>query len=101
MNTTVPNAKNWPDDRRGKLLAAKRSGLRAIDKGTSYDIPGKLRRLTHEIENGKHGDVRGIVLGLLCEKDGKLKMNDIFCGKASMAELHLLAAYLEKETGLA
>ncbi len=44
-------------------LKAKRSSIRAIDKGTLYDVPGKLRKMARAIERGEHGDVRnGIVI---------------------------------------
>jgi hypothetical protein len=100
MNKTVPNAKNWPDEGRDRLLARKRSGIRAINKGTSYDVPGKLRKLAREIEKGMHGEVRGAALAFLYAKDGKLKASCIFTGTCSTAELHMLACYLEQETGI-
>ena len=43
-------------------LQTKRSSIRAIDQGTLYDIPGKLRKLARAIENGEIGEVRDAVL---------------------------------------
>jgi hypothetical protein len=100
MNKSVPSPKNWPDDGRARKLKMKRSGIRAIDQGTSYDISAKLRKLAREIECGKHGEVRGIVCAIGSTIDGRLTVNSIYTGKASIAELHMLASYLEKRTGV-
>jgi hypothetical protein len=42
-------------------LKAKRN-IRAIDKGTLYDVPGMLRQYARGIEKGEFGEVRNGVL---------------------------------------
>jgi len=100
MNKTVPSPKNWPDSKNGARLVMKKSGIRAIDKGTSYDVPGKLRRLAHEIKKGFHGEVRGAIVGILTQADGGMRANYISCGLCSISELNMLANYLVEETGI-
>ena len=51
MNKTVPSPTNWPEEKR----KSKRGGIRAIDKGTPYDVPGRLKKWAREIESGKLG----------------------------------------------
>lgn len=43
-------------------LQKKHAKIRAIDQGTYYDIPGKLRKMAREIERGERGDIRDAVL---------------------------------------
>ena len=62
-NSSVPSPRNWPEEKRKK----KRGGLRAIDAGSRYDVPGQLRKLARQIERGEHGrvtDVAGAVRGI-------------------------------------
>lgn len=42
----------------------KRSGIRAVDQGTRYDISGNLRRLARAIDAGEHGVVANVVVGV-------------------------------------
>ena len=100
MNRTVPSPSNWPDNEVRKRLAVKKSGIRAIDKGTCYDVPGKLRKLAREIEKGKHGEVRGAIVGVICVKQANLEVQHITVGHCAMAELHMLASFLEWKTGV-
>lgn len=93
MNKTVPNGKNWPPEKpRGK-----RGGLRAIDAGTSYDVPGKMRRMVHKIEDGEFGRVTDVVCAVRCIKDGKITIRTMYTGKNSMGELLQMAEYLKKD----
>jgi len=100
MNKTVPSPTNWPDQGTGARLAVKKSGIRAIDKGTSYDVSGKLRKLAREIEKGDHDEVRGALVGIISQKDGKMRANYISCGRCSISELNMLADYLAKRTSI-
>lgn len=48
--------------KKATALAVKKSGIRAIDRGTVYDLTGKLRWLTRDIESGKHGHITDVVI---------------------------------------
>jgi hypothetical protein len=50
------------EDKLEKRKKVYRSGLRAINRGTRYDIHGKLLRIARDIEHGKLGDVRDVVV---------------------------------------
>lgn len=54
-------------------LQVKKSGIRAIDRGTRYDVSGKLRAMARAIEAGKYGDVKHAVLGVTYAQN-----NDIY-----------------------
>jgi hypothetical protein len=73
----------------------KRSGLRAIDAGTRYDLTGNLRRMAREIERGEHGDVSNIVL--VAQKKGPLDRGRGSCyvahyGAGTTPEVHWMLA---------
>jgi hypothetical protein len=91
MNRTVPNAKNWPEKK-------KRGGLRAIDKGTSnYDVTGRLRRLVHQIESGKHGEVTDVVLAIRSINDGRTGVKPMYLGTSQLEVLHFMACVIAKD----
>jgi hypothetical protein len=77
-------------------LKAKRS-IRAIDQGTLYDIPGKLRHLARAIENGEVGSVRnGIVLLSTFEEGSFRKSIKMYAvGPDSLEEMHWMVATLK------
>jgi hypothetical protein len=100
MNKTVPGPTNWPDQKPDTRLTVKKSGIRAIDKGTNYDVPGKLRKLAREIEKGVHDEVRGALVGITSQKDGKMHANYIAVGCCSIYELNTLADFLVKRTSI-
>lgn len=95
MNKSVPSATNWPEDPRRR---AKRSGIRAIDQGTSYDVPGKLRHLVHQIETGKHGRVTDVVLAIRGIQHGKIFIRLFYTGSSDMATLSQMIDYLKKDS---
>jgi hypothetical protein len=98
LNKTVPSPTNWPDDPRARKLRAKKSGIRAIDQGTSYDVSGRLRRLIHQIEDGKHGHVTDIVLAIRCITGDGIRIRTIYTGSSEMARLGQMIDYLKKDT---
>lgn len=49
-----------PDETRVK--AKKAGGLRAIDQGTIYDVPGKMKNLARSIERGEEGTITDAVI---------------------------------------
>ena len=100
MNKSVPSPTNWPDQKSDTRLAVKKSGIRAIDKGTNYDVPGKLRKLAREIEKGVHDEVRGTLVGIISQKDGIMHANYIAAGCCSIFELNTLADFLVKRTSI-
>lgn len=97
MNRTVPTANLSETEAEKNKRLRRGSKLRAIDKGTCYDVPGKLRRLVHEIESGKHGDVTDVVVAIRCIKNNKASLNSIFTGKSQPEVLQYMARFLAKE----
>ena len=67
--------------------------LRAIDRGTRYDITGKMRRLIHRIESGEI--VPRDVLVVTSESCGPNRSNTIILhhmGFGSTEEIHWMLA---------
>jgi hypothetical protein len=48
--------------RTASAAKVKRSGIRAVDQGTVYDVTGKMRWLTREIESGKQGHITDVLI---------------------------------------
>jgi len=71
--------------------------LRVIDKGSNYDITGKLRRLIHQIESGQHGKVTDVVLAIRKVKGSQIKIGSMWLGTSQPEVLHYMACRLEKE----
>lgn len=53
-----------PEQLAAQKQKIKKSGLRAIDAGTRYDITGNLRRLARAIEQGEYGSVHHVMVGV-------------------------------------
>jgi hypothetical protein len=66
--TTIPTGRLCDTEAEKKAKLRRTSKLRAIDRGNVYDITGKLRRLIHQIENGKHGKVTDVIAAILASK---------------------------------
>jgi len=81
MNKTVPSPTNWPEQKRRKP-----GGIRAIDKGTSYDVAGKLRHILRALEKGDHGEVRGVAATFICGRGERVVYHHANYGMASAAE---------------
>jgi hypothetical protein len=81
-----------------KARLRRGSKLRPINKGSVYDVTGKLRKLVHEIESGKHGDVTDVIAAIRCVKDKRTDVQTIFLGTSQPEVLHYMASRLEKET---
>lgn len=98
MNKTVPTGRlcDTPAEKSAKLRRGAK--LRPIDKGNVYDISGKLRRLVHQIESGKHGEVTDVVLAIRKIQDNKTEVSTAFYGKSQPEILHYMACLLERET---
>jgi hypothetical protein len=71
MANTLSPATALRQEKLKAQLKVKRSGIRAIDQGTLYDIPGMLRRYAREIEHGRHGEVRNAIL-ILAKSNNQL-----------------------------
>ena len=71
----VPTARlcDTEAERKKKLLRA--SKLRPIDRGTFYDITGRLRKLTRQIEGGELGKVTDVFVVTHYVKDGEFRIN--------------------------
>ena len=98
MNTTVPTGRLCDTAAEKTARLRRGSKLRPIDKGNIYDVTGKLRKLVHEIESGKHGDVTDVVCAIRVIKQNKAAIHSIFLGKSQPEVLHYMACRLEKET---
>jgi len=70
----------------------KKTTIRAIDQGTLYDVTGKLRRLTREIERGEHGQVRNILVILDEVRPNGSSIDVRHYGESSIATAHWMAA---------
>jgi hypothetical protein len=73
------------------------SKIRAIDQGTLYDVPGKLRRLVREIEKGDLGRVTDVVNAVRIVKDGKVSIRTMYTGTSDMPTLKFMVDRLGKE----
>lgn len=98
MKTTVPTGRLCDTEAEKNARLRRESKLRVINRGTLYDIPGKLRKLVHEIENGKHGEVTDIVLALRTVREKRTAIETMFTGTSQPEVLHYMACHLEKET---
>jgi hypothetical protein len=94
----VPTARLCDTEAEKKARLRRGSKLRPIDRGTYYDVPGKLRRLVHEIESGRHGEVTDVVAALRSIKNNKAGIQTIFLGSSQPEVLHYMASRLERET---
>jgi hypothetical protein len=81
-----------------KARLRRGSKLRPINKGSVYDVTGKLRKMVHEIENGKFGEVTDVIAAVRCIKDKKTSVQTMFLGTSQPEILHYMACRLEKET---
>lgn len=91
MNRTVPNAKNWPDQKK-----PKHGGIRVIDRGTNYDTLGKFRRVLRQMEKGDVGEIRGFALSIVTGSGEEIRYKHAMYGPASMSELRAAATSLAK-----
>lgn len=96
--TTVPTGRLCDTEAEKKARLRRTSKLRPINKGNSYDISGKLRKLVHEIESGKHGDVTDVILAVRSVKNSQPGIRTAFWGFSQPEVLHYMACRLEKET---
>jgi hypothetical protein len=79
----------------------RKAKVRCIDQGTVYDVVGKLRKLTREIERGDYGPVRDLTIGFTTENtsSGKfqrsktVEMRHFGVGGAQMA--HWIASTMK------
>jgi len=70
----------------------KKASIRAIDQGTLYDVTGKLRQLTREIERGERGKVRNVVIILEQIKPDSTRIAVCHYGESSRATAHWMTA---------
>jgi hypothetical protein len=96
--TTVPTGRLCDTEAEKKARLRRGSKLRPINKGNVYDVTGKLRRLVHEIESGKLGEVTDVVAAIRCIRDKKTSVQTIFTGTSQPEILHYMACRLERET---
>lgn len=68
----------------------KSSRLRVIDKGTHYDVPGRMKRLARLIEAGEFGEATDVVCVVRSKKDGDIQIRPYFYGKSGTGELHYM-----------
>jgi hypothetical protein len=87
MNEMLPSAD--PSKLRGPK-AAKKSRIRAIDKGTTYDVPGRMIRLARAIEHGNFGEVTDVICIVRGKKNGAINSQAHFYGKSATDTLHFM-----------
>lgn len=97
MNRTVPTGRLCDTTAEKNAKLRRGSKLRVIDKGNNYDVTGKLRRLVHQIESGKHGDVTDVALALRSIEDGRAGVRTIWLGTSQPEVLHFMACRLQKD----
>ena len=62
--------------------------LRAINKGTRYDITGNLRRLVRRIESGEIKDLNHVMVGVSCHAlDGSRYIETWGAGTVNVPEM--------------
>ena len=98
MNTSVPTGRLCDTAAEKNARLRRGSKLRPIDKGNVYDVTGKLRRLVHEIESGKHGEVTDVIAAIRRVDHGKVGIHTIYLGTSQPEVLHYMACRLEKDT---
>lgn len=75
----------------------KRAQLRAIDKGTNYDVVGRLKAMARAIERGDYGrvtDVGIVVKGFVGMEE---HMQVTHAGTGTKGDFILMAKYLEQK----
>jgi hypothetical protein len=68
---TVPTARLCDTEAEKNAKLRRGAKLRQIDKGNCYDITRRMRKLIHEIESGKHGEVTDVVIAVRKIQDGR------------------------------
>lgn len=71
--------------------AKKKTSMRAIDRGTVYDIAGKLKNLARSIESGEIVCATDAIVVIRCGRDGRDYRTFGF-GQGDPAEQHLMAS---------
>lgn len=96
----VPTARLCDTEAERKKKLRRGSKLRpiSINKGNTYDVSGCLRRLVHQIETGKHGDVTDVVCAVRTIQNNKAGIRTMFFGTSQPEVLHYMACRLEKDT---
>lgn len=94
MNKTVPSPTNWPEQKPAK----KRGGIRVINEGTPYDVPGRLKKWAREIESGKMGRVTDYLLVVRCIKEDEISFEHFLGGTGTPETYMYMARAAEKRT---
>jgi hypothetical protein len=74
----------------------KRKGIRAIDRGTRYDITGQLRLLARKIERGEYGDVRHVMCGVCANEGTFTSVVTLGFGNQTVPEAHHTVSMMAK-----
>lgn len=75
----------------------KMASIRVIDKGTCYDVPGKLRKLARQIERGEWGDATDVVFSLRYQRKGETRIQSFAAGKSNPETLYYMAQAMTKD----
>jgi hypothetical protein len=79
-------------------IKVRKSRLRVINNGTRYDVAGKLKWLARQIESGKLGDVRDVVVGVAhIGNGGGMTASAYHYGTGNIAAAHHLLKCVENE----
>lgn len=68
--------------------------LRAIDRGTRYDVTGNLRRFVRRIESGDLQDATDVLVIARCHRppDGRKRVEIHHFGSATIEEMHWMVS---------
>lgn len=77
-------------------LKIKKSGLRAIDQGTCYDVVGNLKSIARAIERGELGRVTDIGLVIRTQQTGGVNHDLKHFGVSPQGELMMMAEFFQR-----
>jgi hypothetical protein len=79
------------------MSATKKAGIRAIDQGTAYDVPGGLKALARAIERGDYGRVTDIGIVVRSFKNRTLHMFPQHIGTGTSSDFMHMAEVLKSK----
>lgn len=97
MTGSVPTGRLCDTAAEKKAKLRRGSKLHPIDRGTIYDVTGKMRKWIREMESGDNGDVTDVVMAYRFVKDGRVGVRTKWLGRSQQEVLHWMAVVLQKD----